>query len=231
MRKIKRNIKVYSLEPILCIQLLYRFTNLWFYCSPLFLYIRNVYLDTSQFDIIIDISLDSLREYVLLRRDKTTFPTLWPSQALWSSEPARSEETHREAVRMRRSRSSYPVHEYGRNDRFTDSSHRRLPLRGGFLKRKARLNDPRTYQRAPVCTSNRTSTVYALRLQPFHFLSDPILPLDSLSLSPSTSPSTALPLPSSPIITRFCILTSPTLGKLFLLCKSYLSPCEKEGER
>lgn len=113
---------------------------------------------------------------MLLSRDlkKTDLPTSAPSETK-RTEPARdprSEETRREAARMRRSRGSYPAHEYGRNDRFTDSSHRRLPLRSGFLKRKARAPrtptgpGPRT-----ECTSSRTSTVYALRLQPFRFLS------------------------------------------------------------
>lgn len=51
--------------------------------------------------------------------------------------PRSSEEVNRPDLRkrrgvarrgdVRRPRSSYPAHEYGRNDRFTDSSHRPLP--------------------------------------------------------------------------------------------------------
>lgn len=79
----------------------------------------------------------------------------------------------------RRSRSSYPAHEYERNDRFTDSSHRApsSSARGGWMILKAE-GEPTPTTRTE-CTSNRTSTVYALRLQPFHFLS--VLPLFSLS--------------------------------------------------
>lgn len=115
--------------------------------------------------------MDSLQTHVTLDdKLKTALPTLRYRRA--QTRVPRSEETRSsEAAWMQRSTSSYPAHEYGRNDRFTDSSHRRLPRREptrreGFLKRKACLAlsapSPES-QRDPECTLHVKSHLDCLR--------------------------------------------------------------------
>lgn len=155
-------------------------------------YMHVYYFDISRFGTVNGTTLDSLRTCVTLSQDlKRTGLSIFRRSA-----SAREIRDPRKGVAKRRGCDDREVHIRRTNTNATTDlqipaiARRRSSAQGGFFKRKTlssnvqHTNATRRDDPDPECTSNRTSTVYALRLQPFRSLLSPPFLLSNHSPTP-----------------------------------------------